>query len=145
MNAKSKMKVLLKEKKIEINRMFEKECQNPRSDEYRILQDVRKDYPDFLVESRTIKRNPQKETYPGLDYDFMRYYITITSSPENEIAALAEFEHLIMLSQHQSKSRRYPIIKKWFLATYPEFKEFGLAVVVAAAEKRRAATLAEAS
>ena len=143
MNAKSKIKVLHLDKIIELNTAFERECQNPRSDEYAVLQKVRQDYPDFQVHIRKIKSNPNKETYPGLTYDYMRDYITLTSAPEDESAALAEFEHLLLLARCQSKSRRYPIIKQWFLAKYPEVKEFGLAVVVAAAEKRRAATLAE--
>ena len=143
MNAKSKMKVFIVEKKIEINTVFERECQNPRSDEYEMLQRVRQDYPDFQVQVRKIKSNPNKETYPGLTYEYMRDYITLTSAPEEEIEALAEFEHLLLVARCQSKSRRYPIVKQWFLAKYPEVKEFGLAVVVAAAEKRRAATLAE--
>ena len=143
MNAKSKLWVLLVEKKIEINRVFEKECQNPSSDEYETLQKVRQDYPDFLVQVRKIKRNPQKETYPGLTYEYMRDYIILTSSPEEELEAVAEFEHLLMVSKCQSKSRRYPIIKQWFLAKYPEVKEFGLAIVAAAAQRREAATLAE--
>lgn len=143
MNAKSKIKVLIEENKIEINRVFEKECQNPRSDEYKILKKTCKENPDFLVYVRKIKRNPSKETYPGLTYDYMRDYIVLTSDPKDEVAELAEFEHILLISKCQSKSRRYPIIKQWFLAKYPEVKEFGLAVVVAAAEKRRAATLAE--
>lgn len=145
MNAKSKIKVLIEENKIEINRVFEKECQNPRSDEYKILKKVCKENPNFLVHVRTIKKNPNKETYPGLTYDYMRDYIILTSDPKDEIAAVAEFEHILLISKCQSKSRRYPLIKQWFLAKYPEVKEFGLAIVVAAAEKRRAATLAEVS
>ena len=145
MNAKCKMKVLIVEKKIEINTIFEKECQNPRSDEYEMLQKVRHDYPDFQVQVRKIKSNPNKETYPGLTYDYMRDYIILTSDPKDEIAAVAEFEHILLISKCQSKSRRYPLIKQWFLEKYPEVKEFGLAMVVAAAEKRRAATLAEVS
>ena len=143
MNIKSKLKLLIAEKKIEINAVFAKECQDPTSDEYEMLQGVRQDYPTFKVQIRKIKSNPNKETYPGLTYEYMRDYITLTSAPEDEVAALAEFEHLLLVAKCQSKSRRYPIMKQWFLAKYPEVKEFGLAVVVAAAEKRRAATLAE--
>ena len=143
MNANSKIRVFQMEKTIEINTVFEREFQNPRSDEYEILQKVRQDYPDFQVRVRKIKSNPNKETYPGLTYEYMRDYIVLTSAPEDEVEALAEFEHLLLVTRCQSKSRRYPIVKQWFLAKYPEIKEFGLAVVVAAAEKRRAATLAE--
>lgn len=143
MNAKSKIRVLQMEKVIEINTVFEREVQNPRSDEYKLLQKVRRDYPDFQVSVRKIKRNPQKETYPGLTYEYMRDYIILTSAPEDELEAVAEFEHVLFVSKCQSKSRRYPIIKQWFLAKYPEVKEFGLAIVAAAAQRREAATLAE--
>lgn len=124
MNTKSKIKVFQITKIIEINTTFEKECRDPASDEYKMLQAVRQDYPDFEVQVRHIKKNPQKQKYPNLTYEYMRDYIILNSTPEEETAAVAEFDHLILISRCQSN--RYPVIKRWFLNKYPEIKEFGM-------------------
>ncbi len=145
MNSKSVIKVFQIEKIIEINSAFEKACQNPLSDEYEILQNVRRDHPKFTIKARKIKKNPNKETYPGLTYEYMRDYIILHSTPEEEREAVAEFDDIIHTSKCQSKSRRYPIVKNWFLAKYPEVKEFGLATIAAAEQKRREADLGKVS
>ena len=39
---------------------------------------------------------------------------------------VAEFDELLMISRCHAQSLRYPTIKKWFLAKYPEVAEFGI-------------------
>ena len=53
---------------------FAKKCYNTASAEYAQLQSVRRDYPTFNVTTRKIKSNPNKETYAGLTYEYMREY-----------------------------------------------------------------------
>lgn len=55
---KSVIKVDFENKVIYMNRIFAKEAANAKSDEYRQLQEVRKDYPDYPVKIRTIKKQP---------------------------------------------------------------------------------------
>lgn len=126
MNAKSNVKVLFAKNVIEINKIFDKERTNPLSDEYALLQKIRADYPDFRVRVRQIKKNAAKETYPGLTYEYMRDYIILHTAPEDELEAVAEFDELILISKCQAKGKRYPTIKKWFLAKYPEIVKFGM-------------------
>ena len=126
MNAKSNVKVLFAENVIEINKIFDKARSNPLSDEYALLQKIRADYPNFTVRVRQIKKNAAKESYPGLTYEYMRDYIILHSTPEEELAAVAEFEEQILISKCHSKANRYPVIKKWFLAKYPEVAKFGM-------------------
>jgi hypothetical protein len=57
----------------------------------------------------------------------MRDYIILHSSPEEELAAVAEFDELILVSKCHSKSQRYPVIKKWFLTKYPQADDFSIA------------------
>ena len=116
---KSVIKVDFENKVIYMNRIFAKEAANAKSDEYRQLQEVRKDYPDYPVKIRTIKKQPLKESYKGLTYDFMENYIlTHPNSIENK----AEFDKMITLSKWHSL--RYPTIKKWFLHTFPEMRDY---------------------
>ena len=129
MNAKSRIKVIHKDKAIEMNTVFTKMIENPFSEEYAFLQKIRQDYPTYQVKTRKISKNKDKETYAGLTYQYMRDYIILHTLPEDELAAIDEFEELLLISKCHSKSHRYPTIKKWFLAKYPEIAEFGMSSV----------------
>lgn len=117
------------EKKILISKTFQKAAMNPTSREYAELMEVMSNHPNYTLDQRAIKKNPKKETYAGLTYEFMRDYIILHSSPENELATVAEFDELILVSKCHSKSQRYPVIKKWFLTKYPQADDFGMATI----------------
>lgn len=126
MNAKSKLKVIYAESVIEVNTTFARMMQNPLSDEYALLQKTRTENPTFAVHRRQIKRNGKKETYAGLTYAYMRAYIEAHASKETVERELAEFDELVLISKCHGRSLRYPTIKKWFLAKYPEVAKFGV-------------------
>lgn len=113
--------------KIVMTTTFAKKCQNTASAEYAQLQSVRRDYPTFAVTTRQIKSNPNKETYAGLTYEYMRNYIITHASDETREMQVAEFDELILISKCQTKAKRYPTIKKWFLVKYPAIAKFGMA------------------
>ena len=125
MNAKSKLAVKYAEGVIEMNTTFAKMVQNPLSDEYALLQKIKMENEGFKVCRRQIKSNPQKDTYKGLTYEYMRDYIILHTAPENEAEAVAEFDEMVLISKCHGKALRYPTIKKWFLAKYPEVAKFG--------------------
>lgn len=125
MNAKSKLTVKYAEGVIEMNTTFAKMVQNPLSDEYALLQKIKMENEGFKVCRRQIKSNPNKDTYKGLTYEYMRDYIILHTAPENEAEAVAEFDEMILISKCHGKALRYPTIKKWFLAKYPEVAKFG--------------------
>ena len=113
-------------KRIIMDSMFYKNSSNPRSEEYKTLQEVRKDYPTYMPVQRQIKKNPAKKTYSGLTYEYMEDYILTHESAETVEKVFAEFNEMILVSQCHSKAFRYPTIKKWFLDKYPEIVKFGL-------------------
>ena len=117
------------EKKILISKTFEKAAHNPNSREYKELMEVMNTHPTYQLAQRAIKKNAKKETYAGLTYEFMRDYIILHSTPEEEAVAVAEFDELILVSKCHSKSQRYPVIKKWFLTKYPQADDFGMATI----------------
>lgn len=125
MNPKSRLSVKYAKSVIEVNTIFAKMMENPMSDEYALLQKIKMENPGFTVRHRQIKTNPKKDTYKGLTYEYMRDYIITHTSPEEELAAVAEFDEMILVSKCHGKSLRYPTIKKWFLAKYPEVAKFG--------------------
>ena len=124
---KNTLRVDFNNKTIIMDRTFAKNCENTESREYAHLQTVRKDYPDFCVTLRKIKRNPNKETYKGLSYAFMQEYILHHGS-EAEIAKnLNDYRELRWIAKCHQNGHGYANIKSWFLETYPEITEFSIA------------------
>lgn len=117
------MKVNYADRKIVLSSAFVKKAFNPSTDEYRQLQAVRNDYPDFALVTRKFKTNTAQEHYRGLTYDFMREYIR---THETDDKVLAELEEMIGISQAHSLGKRYPTIKAWFLERYPAIAAFGM-------------------
>lgn len=114
------------ERKIELNKEYFRRIQNPRSEEYETLQMVRKDYPRYEVCLYTIKRNPNKKTYKGLNYEYMETYILTHEPKEAKAVVLDEFYNMRHIAECHKASYGYAVIKKWFLAKYPEIAEFGM-------------------
>ena len=107
---------------ITLTRAFAKLTSDPTSKEAKILSRVVKDFPDYELIVRTIKKNPNKDTFKGLTYDYMRDYIIKFS--DNKVADLKELEDKIFISKCHSEGKRYPVIKKWFLDKYPAVRDF---------------------
>lgn len=122
---KNTLKIDFEAGKIIMDRTFAQKCANTRSEEYAQLQSVRRDYPTFAVVTRTIKKNPSKETYAGLTYQYMEDYIITHEDKETVDAVLNEFAEMRLIAACHSKAFRYPTIKKWFLQKYPEIAKFG--------------------
>lgn len=126
MNAKSKIMIKYAEQIIEVNTTFAKMMQNPMSDEYAQLQKIKQENPGFAVRQRKIKSNPNKDTYKGLTYDWMRNHIATHEAEDVVEKKLKEFEEMVYISKCHRTSLRYPTIKKWFLNEYPDVAKFGL-------------------
>ena len=115
-----------------LNSTFAKKARRIGSPEYNQLQEVHSEFSTFKVVQRQIKKKTDQEHYKGLIYDYMRAYITENAgkegaSDEDRKAAVKEaldvLENKIFISKCHSNTQRYPAIKNWFLATYPEVKK----------------------
>ena len=115
-----------KDKKIEMNKEYFKRIQNPKSEEYATLQMVRRDYPHYEECLYTIKRNPNKKTYKGLNYEYMETYILTHEPKETKKEVLDEFYDMRQIAECHKASYGYAVIKNWFLKKYPEIAEFGV-------------------
>ena len=127
---KNTLKIDFAKEQIIMDRTFAQKVTDTSSAEYRHLQEVRRDYPDYKVVLRKIKKNPNKETYKGLTYDYMKDYILTHEDDEKALEVLAEFSEMRQISRCHSQAKRYPVIKNWFLEKYPEIKNFGETVSV---------------
>ena len=128
---------------VSISSAFAKKALIPGTAEYAQLMRVRKDFPDFRLVTRQFKTNTKQEHYRGLTYDFMREYIG--SHEKDAKVVLAELEEMIGISKCRSLSKRYPIIKAWFLERYPAIAEFGMAKSENVAQFSEAEELSEAA
>ena len=126
MNAKSRLWVIHDHTTILMNSTFAKFAKNTLSAEYIHLQKVKQENPDYNLSVRQIKRKPNKHTYKGLTYDRMREYIILTTEDERRTKLLADLDKLLLISRCQAKAIRYPTIKNWFLAQFPDVKNFTL-------------------
>ena len=122
-----------------MDRTFAKYAENTMSNEYAHLQQVRRDYPNYTVMLRQIKRNSNKKTYNGLTYEFMEDYILTHGTKEDRKSNHAEFNQMVLISKCHGKAHRYPVIKSWFLEKYPEIAEFGVCVETKVVEEGEAA------
>ncbi|MGN0803837.1 MAG: hypothetical protein ACI4MS_00450 [Candidatus Coproplasma sp.] len=107
------------EKQIIMSSTFAKKQAFTNSPEFREIQALHESFPTYAIITRKIRTNPQKEAFLGLTFEYMETYI---SSHANAEAHLKEFAELRELAKCHSV--RYPNIKKWFLETYPEVRDF---------------------
>ena len=124
--AKNTIKIDHHHRLLIMDKTFYKNSCNVRTDEYDILQKVRADYPTYIPIIRKIKKNPNKECYKGLTYEYMERYINAYEPEETRAEVLAKLKEMKFISQCHSVAHRYPVIKKWFLDKYPNVKNCGL-------------------
>ena len=104
--------------RIVMTRAFARKASDPSTKEYRELKDTMETFPTFSVEHHTIKKCSGKESYKGLSYSFMYYYINTYVEESKREKAMEDLEEQIFLTKCHSK--RFPTVRKWFLETYPE-------------------------
>lgn len=86
--------------------------------EYGMLCEMLAEHPDFTVAEKQINHKADKKKYNGLTLPRMKEYIE--TQPNNK-ERLVEFAAIQKVAA--TKGAKYPLTKKWFLATFPEFKE----------------------
>ena len=94
------------------------------SDEYKMLQEARRDYPGYKV---TVgKTKEAKNIYAGLDYDYMEKYIKTHDDDKQSIMN----EYLMLRGKSddaleiQAGSASFLEIRSWFLKTFPAIEAF---------------------
>ena len=114
------IEVNAKNRTIVITKAFAKAASNPCTEEYDLLQKVRRDYPNFKVVVKATKQ--KKETTKGLTYEYMEKYIEAHDTDEKEI--MAEYRVLRGLDDDLAESMSYAEIKGWFFDTFPAVADF---------------------
>ena len=86
--------------------------------EYFELCTLLNEHPDFTVVEKLINKKANPKRYSDLSFKRMHDYISLFSNSKERLE-----EFYAVLSIAEARGAKYPLTKKWFLATYPEYKE----------------------
>ena len=107
---------------IEMTKTFANSASNYGSEAYNELMNAKRDFPSYTV---TIVKtaSKKKDSFKGLNLQYMKKYITEKSGAESE--QMATFNLLCGNTDDELAARAsFGEIKMWFLDTYPEIKNF---------------------
>ena len=119
--------MFINEKKmaIEMTKKFAAAAHKFGTQEYKDLQEVRKDYPSYKEVIVTRKTTAKKDNFKGLTYEYMEKYI---SSHDEDGKIMAEYQDLRGLSERAKEALAEPCsyleMRAWFLKTYPAIAQF---------------------
>lgn len=116
--------VVARSHSIEVSKKFAVAAARFGTEEYKALQEVRRDYPGFKVV--TAARKTAKPAFKGLTYEYMEKYITAHDNEEESI--MDEYKMLTATCDNAEEllleAVSYHEIKEWFFDTFPEIKDF---------------------
>ena len=116
---KNYLKVDDRNRRLIMDRMFDKNRRIVGSREYTLLQMAKADHPQYEVVLRHIKTNPEKQIYKNMTYEYMREYISKHPHAEER---MVEFEEKTLRARCHVET--YGKVKKWFLEAYPDISDF---------------------
>ena len=112
-----------------ITAKFAKMMNDPQSDEYKLVQQFRKDFPNLTIAKKTHKSATHYTTKSGekfncnqfknLTYDRMEKFIKALPKSESylrEYTFVKDFASAI-------QANGYTLVRKWFVAQFPEFRK----------------------
>ena len=113
--------------KIEMTKAEAKAAGKIGSDKYNELRQYMKEFPGFEIQIKAPAK--RKVEFRGLTYEYMKNYIQ--KHDDENGAIMAEFRTLIAQDKKDKvegsenlEAAGYLDVKKWFLAKYPEIKNF---------------------
>ena len=115
-----------KNRTIEISKKFANEAKKYGTEEYRMLQEARKDYPRYKV---TVKATAKRaDSFKGLNQDYMWNYIKTHDKKDEQGNAVDNLSVFYDLTGRDAEGNKkafsevatYGELKKWFLEQYPE-------------------------
>lgn len=109
------MKVLFTTRTIEVTKTFAEKAAHFDTREYCELKDVLRDFPDFQVVIKTVRRKKCINEYDRITYARM---MDCLSNCDRSEELMAEFMKL------RECGCNYGQIKKWFMSKVPEFNNF---------------------
>lgn len=121
------MNANLMKKTIEMTKAEAKAAGKIGSEKFNELREYMNIYPTFTIDIKAPAK--RKVEFRGLTYEYIKNYIKKSDDEDGKI--MAEFNALIALDKKNKvegaehlEAAGYLDVKKWFLAKFPEIKEY---------------------
>lgn len=101
-----------------MTKAFEDAASNPTSQEYKLLQQIRADFPGLTIIRKTRRAPKKARPTKNLTYANMEKYMSVF---QNADELLAQFEVVKTCSLEQNSP--YKFVREWFEAQFPKYKE----------------------
>ena len=128
------MKVNFKNNTLIITKAENKAMSNPQSDEFRIVCDYRKAFPELRIVVKETQK--KRDTFKGLTVAYMEKYIA-----SKDASKMAEFYTLRGVVDGKKNdfvdTATYGQLKSWFFLNFPEIVELNESVAKITAEVKR--------
>ena len=96
-----------------ITKKFGKAASQIGTPEFKVMQQLRKEFTGFSFVYKTIEKKENKKSYKGLSIDEMKRFVSTRTDEEIDM-----FEKVLALASN--KQGKYAIVKNWFLDNYKE-------------------------
>ena len=115
---KNTYKVDLVNNTLTMTKAFEDAASNPTSQEYKLLQQIRADFPGLTIIRKTRRAPKKARPTKNLTYKHMEQYMSVF---QNADKLLAQFEVVKECSKQQPSP--YKFVRDWFEAQFPKYRE----------------------
>ena len=105
-----------------VTKAFEKQARIFGTNENKLWREFLKAYPNAKMETKNIKKNPEKKSFLNLTYENMKGYI---AEQKNAEELMKEFEKQLALSKIQTSPYRFVVA--WFeqkFENYDSYKQY---------------------
>lgn len=117
-NTMTGLKVDMISKHIILSKAFAKKAMNTNNPEYKAFVEAMQTFPTYTIVHGKIKGNPNKQTYKGLTYAYMEKYISLHDKTGK---IMKDYQEMRLIAECYKSG--YPLVKEWFLATFPSIAE----------------------
>ena len=101
-----------------MTKAFEDAASDPTSQEYKLLQQIRADFPGLTIIRKTRRAPKKARPTKNLTYKHMEQYMSVF---QNADKLLAQFEVVKECSKQQPSP--YKFVRDWFEAQFPKYRE----------------------
>jgi hypothetical protein len=101
-----------------MSKAFEEAASNPASQEYKLLQQIRADFPGLTIIRKTRRAPKKARPTKNLTYANMEKYMSVF---QNADELLAQFKVVKTCSLEQPSP--YKFVRDWFETQFPKYKE----------------------
>lgn len=113
MNKSTGYTINFEAQEIIITKRFGKAASQIGSQEFKVMQQLRKEFEGFSFAYRIIEKKENKKSYKGLSIDEMTRFLSNRTENEQEM-----FKKVLAVAAN--RKGKYAIVKKWFLDNYKE-------------------------